>query len=75
MGIQIWRYNPMNTDCLENSMRRDEKNQPNYLIIGPYALSCKLNEIMSITHKIIALITKIQIKHEHQDNHSNIKGS
>jgi len=65
----------MNTDCLENSTHRDEKNQPNYLIIGPYALSCKLNEIMSITHKIIAIITKILIKHEHQDNHSNIIGS
>ena len=65
----------MNTDCSENSTRRDEKDQPNYLIIGPYALSCKLNEIVSITHKIIAIITKIQIKHEHQDNHSNIKGS
>ena len=65
----------MNTDCLENSMRRDEKDQPNYLIIGPYALSCKLNEIVSITHKIIAIITKIQIKHEHQDNNSNITSS
>ena len=65
----------MNTDCSENSTRRDKKNQPNYLINGPQALSCKLNEIVSITHKIIAIITKIQIKHEHQDNHSNITGS
>jgi len=65
----------MNTDYSENSTRKDEKDQPNYLIIDPYALSCKLNEIVSITHKIIAIITKIQIKHEHQDNHSNIKGS
>ena len=65
----------MNTDYSENSMHRDEKDQPNNLIIGPYALSCKLNEIVSITHKIIAIITKIQIKHEHQDNHSNITGS
>ena len=65
----------MNTDCSENSTRRDEKNQPIYLIIGPYALSCKLNEIVSVTHKIIVIITKIQIKHEHHDNHSNIKGS
>ena len=56
-------------------MRRDKKNQLNYLIIGPYALSYKLNEMVSITHKIIAIITKIQIKHEHQDNHSNIKDS
>ena len=61
----------MNTD----STRRDAKNQPNYLITSPYALSCKLNEIVSITHKIIAIITKIQIKHEHQDNHSNTTGS
>ena len=61
----------MNTD----STRRDEKNQPNYLIVGPYALSVILNEIVSITHKIIAIITKIQIKNEHQDNHSNIKDS
>ena len=65
----------MNIDCLENSTRRDEKSQPNYLIIGPYALSCNLNEIVSITHKIITIITKIQIKNEHQDNHSNIEGS
>ena len=65
----------MNTNCSENSTRRDEKDQPNYLIIGPYALSCKLNEIVSITHKIIAIITKIQIKHEQQDNHSNTTGS
>ena len=65
----------MNTDCSENRTRRDEKNQPNYQTIGPYNLSCKLNEIVSITHKIIAIITKIQINHEHQDNHSNIKGS
>ena len=65
----------MNTDYLENSTRRDEKNQPNYLIIGPCALACKLNEIVSITHKIIAIITKIPIKHEHHDNYSNIKGS
>ena len=65
----------MNIDCLENSTRRDEKNQPNYLIIGPCALACKLNEIVSITHKIIAIITKIQIKHEHQDNHSNTTSS
>ena len=65
----------MNTDSLENSTRRDEKNQPNYLFIGRYALPCKLIEIVSIPQKIIAIITKIQIKHEHQDNHSNIKGS
>ena len=65
----------MNIDCSENSIHEDEKDQPNYLIIHPYALSCKLNEIVSITHKIIAIITKIQIKHEHQDNHSNIMGS
>ena len=65
----------MNTDCLENSTRRDEKNQPNYLFIGRYALPRKLIEIVSIPQKIIAIITKIQIKHEHQDNHSNIKGS
>ena len=65
----------MNTNRLENNTRRDEKNPLNYLIIGPYALSCKLIEIVSITHKIIAIITKIQIKHEHQDNHLNIKGS
>ena len=63
----------MNTDCSVNSTRKDEKDQPNYLIIGPYALSCKLNEIVSITHKIIAIITNIQIKHEHQDNHSTLK--
>ena len=65
----------MNTDCSENNIRRDEKNQPNYLIIGPYALSCELNEIVSITHKIIAIITKIQIKNEHQDNHLNVHNS
>jgi len=65
----------MNTDCSENSTCKDEKDQPNYLIIGHYALSCKLNEIVSRTHKIIATITKIQIKQEHHDNHSDINDS
>jgi len=39
----------------------------------PYAY--KLNDIVEKSHKIIALITKIQIKHKHNDNQLSIEGS
>jgi hypothetical protein len=54
---------------------RDEKNHPYYLFINPYALILYLNESVGILHKIIAIITKLQIKQKHNDNSTSNKGA
>jgi hypothetical protein len=46
-----------------------------YLSINPYALILYLNEIIGILHKIIAIITKLQIKQKHNDNSTSNKGA
>ena len=43
------------------------------LILIP--LAYKLNDIVGKPHKILALISKIQNKHKHNDNQLNNKGS
>ena len=50
--------NLINIDYSEKQHAQRRENQPNYLIINPYALTLYISEIVKMIHKIIAIITK-----------------
>jgi len=66
---QNLRYTKNIADCSRNQQRIETGYNQTQLLISlllmPWAY--KLNEIVKKIHKIIAIITKIQIKHKHNN--------